>query len=272
MLGLVGAGGIAPGVAPSLVGLDAQIAPHLRVEPLGEPFRRLDTQAVDVQLLGELAVGFELLDQLGHLGADCHALEGDDVALAGTEIVQRPEEVGEADPVVLWLAREDQPLQLTLRILSVEDDQLVPVGGAGEVAEPGSRMQVVLLSPHPLEARSKALLAVVALHDPPPLLALLAAAAPVELEEDVAVEVGEDVVEVDLDLAHAPGRAAPGSARQSGRQSERCRRWSGGASSTTTGLSRSSLASERIRSTSEARASSSISSSIVSSPAKASLQ
>jgi hypothetical protein len=46
----------------------------------------------------------------------------------------------------------------------------------------------------------------VALDDPAPLLALLAAAAPVQLEEHVAVEVGVDVVQVDFDLTGAPER------------------------------------------------------------------
>ncbi len=102
-------------------------------------------------------------------------------------------------------------------------DQLVAVGVAREVAEPRARVQVVLLAPHALEPRREALLAVVALDDLAPLLALLAAPAPVELEQHVAVEVGVDVVEVDVDLAHAPERrlgdrrrrCAPASARES---------------------------------------------------------
>ena len=104
------------------------------------------------------------------------------------------------------LAREDQPLELALGLGGVEDDQLVAVGGAREVAEPDPRAQVVLLAPHPLQLRREALVAVVALDDPAPLLALLAAPAPVQLEEHVTVEVGIDLVEVDLDLARAPER------------------------------------------------------------------
>ncbi len=64
-------------------------------------------------------------------------------------------------------------------------------------------MQVVLFAPHPFEAGDEALLAVVALDQLPPGLALDAFAAPVELEQHVAVEVGIDVVEADLDLADA---------------------------------------------------------------------
>ena len=97
---------------------------------------------------------------------------------------------------------EDQALQLDLGVLGVEDDQLVAVRVAGEVAEPRLRVQVVLLAPHPFEARHEALLLVGALDQFAPGLALDAFAAPVQLEEDVAVEVGVDVVEVDLDVAH----------------------------------------------------------------------
>ena len=67
-------------------------------------------------------------------------------------------------------------------------------------------------------------------------------AAPVQLEEHVAVEVGEDVVEVDVDLPRAPeGRLGIGS---SVRAAERTlSSVTGGPSSITTGFSRSCLAS-----------------------------
>ena len=77
----------------------------------------------------------------------------------------------------------------------------------------------------------------------PPLLALDAFAAPVELEQHVAVEVGVDVVEADRDLAHAQvgrgrdrvvGLRLGADARVGDRRHP---------SSTTTGFSRSALAS-----------------------------
>ena len=77
----------------------------------------------------------QLLDQLGDLGPDGHALQRHD-ALAG---VGRAEEVGQADAVVLRLPREGEPLELHVRVLRVVDDQLVPVGVAGEVADLGLR-------------------------------------------------------------------------------------------------------------------------------------
>src|SRR5207344_971412 len=105
----------------------------------------------------------------GHLRPDGDALQGDDVAFAALE---RPEEVGEADPVVLGLAREDQPLELALGVLGVEDDQLVARRVAGEVAEPRPRLKVVLLAPHPLQPRREALLFPIALDQRAPGLAL----------------------------------------------------------------------------------------------------
>src|SRR5205085_2385046 len=111
----------------------------------------LDAEAVDEQLLRELAVGLERGHQLRDLVAGCDRLDRDDVGLPGRE---RAVEVGQADPVVPWLAREYQALELPVaRRLGVPDDQLVAVGVAREVAEQRSRMQVLLLAPHPLKAR-----------------------------------------------------------------------------------------------------------------------
>ncbi len=90
--------------------------------------------------------------------------------------------------------------------LRVEHHQLVAVGGRGEVTEPRAGLQVVLLAPHALEPRREVLG-----HEPLPFLALHAAPAPVQLEQDVAVEVGVHVVQVDVDVAHAPeGRLGHG--------------------------------------------------------------
>src|SRR5262249_21161803 len=74
----------------------------------------------------------------------------------------------------------------------------------GEVAEPGLRVEVVLLPPHPLQSGREALLLGGPLDKLAPGLALDSPAAPVQLEEDVSVEVGEYLVEGDRDLAHAP--------------------------------------------------------------------
>ena len=67
------------------------------------------------------------------LGPDRHDLQRDDVALASRR--SRPEVVGEAEPVVLgWRGKTRRPSSRS-RSLRVEDDQLVAVGGAREVAE-----------------------------------------------------------------------------------------------------------------------------------------
>ena len=271
MLGLVRAGGVAPGVAPALVEVDAEPAADLGVQPLGQALGGLHAEPVDEELLGELAVAPRAASissvTSGPTVTPCSA------TTSRSPGVERAVEVGQADPVVARLAREDEPLDLALGVLGVEDDQLVAVGVAGEVAEPRPRAQVVLLAPHPLEPRREALLAVVALDDPPPLLALLAAPAPVQLEEHVAVEVGEDVVEVDRRPRARPRTAARGSGRRCAPPSARESSVTGGASSTTTGFSRSCLRLVAdLRRPAPRAPRSSTSASIVSRPWKASLQ
>src|SRR3954469_15093178 len=91
--------------------------------------------------------------------------------------LDRLEEVGQADAVVLGLAREDEPLELAVRLLRVVDDQLVPGGVAGEEAEHAPRPDPLgLLGPQPAERRVERLLEQLV-----PRLALHAAPAPVEL-------------------------------------------------------------------------------------------
>src|SRR3954447_13507417 len=60
VLGLLRARRVAPGVAPPLVGRDAEVLAHARVHPLGHALGGLDAEAVGEELLGELAVGLEL--------------------------------------------------------------------------------------------------------------------------------------------------------------------------------------------------------------------
>ena len=112
MLGLLGARRVAPGVAPALAAPDAELAAHLRVQPLGQALGRLHAEPVDEELLGELALGLEARHQLGDLVAGGHRLQRDDVELVA---VPRAEEVGQADAVVLRLAREDEALELRRR-------------------------------------------------------------------------------------------------------------------------------------------------------------
>src|SRR4029079_4246254 len=97
--------------------------------------------------------------------------------------------------------REDEALEDGLAVVRVEDDDLVALAVAGEVAEHRARAQVVGLAPHALQARAEVLG-----DELLPRLPLDAAPAPVELEEDVGVEVVEDGVHVGLDLAPAPER------------------------------------------------------------------
>ena len=81
VLGLLGHRGVAPGVAPALRGGDAEHRAGLVVQPLGQALGGLHAEAVDEQLLGELAFGLELGHQLGHLRAHGHRLHRDHVQL-----------------------------------------------------------------------------------------------------------------------------------------------------------------------------------------------
>ena len=153
VLGLLGARGVAPA---SSAGPGSGAIPSSRrtrrVEPLRHPLGGLDAEAVHEQLLGELAVGLELRHQLGHLVAGGHRLQRDHVELAGA---QRPVEVGEADAVVAcgWRGNTSRSSSALAGGVRVPDDQLVAVGVAREVAEQRARMQVGLLTPHPLQPR-----------------------------------------------------------------------------------------------------------------------
>ena len=67
MLGLLGTGRVAPRVAAALAGVDAQVRADARMVPLGQALGGLDSEAVDEELLGELAVLLELPDPLRDL-------------------------------------------------------------------------------------------------------------------------------------------------------------------------------------------------------------
>src|SRR3954452_12716587 len=130
------------------------------MQPLGETLCSLHAKAVDEELLGELSFALQALDHVCHLRPYRHTLQGDDIPFAR---IERTVEIGEADAIVTRLARESEALELLLGIVGIENHQLIAVGVAGEVAEPGSRIKVVLLTPHTLEARGEALVLAVAL-------------------------------------------------------------------------------------------------------------
>src|SRR4029453_11528608 len=96
--------GVAPGVAAALAGRKTQVGARLLMQPLGRALGCLHCEAVYEEALAVLAFGFELLAERGRLVADGYCLQGDHVALPG---VERSEEVGQADAVVLRLARRD---------------------------------------------------------------------------------------------------------------------------------------------------------------------
>ena len=92
-------------------------------------------------------------------------------------------------------------VSLGLAIVGVEHDDVVAGRVAGEEAEQRARVQVGLLFPHALQARAEVLGEQLL-----PGLAFDALAAPMELEQDVRVEVRVDLLEIDGDLFHAPER------------------------------------------------------------------
>ena len=151
------------------------------------------------QLLRELPVGLQRRHQLGHLVAGGDSLERDDVDLGADRTV----EVRQADASVPGLTGEHQPLQLTrvggVEVLRIPDDQLVAIGIAGKIAQERTRAQVVLLGPHPLQPGLE-----VVTQQLGPLVALDAAPAPMQLEQDVRVQVGVDLVERHLQFTGAP--------------------------------------------------------------------
>src|SRR5207302_9215469 len=107
-------------------------------------------EAVDVELLRELALALQALDRLGDLGTGGDGLDRGDVALAG---VEGAIEVGQADAVVPGLAREDEPLELAFPVVRIEHDQLVALRGDREVPEQRPWLQEVLLLPEAPEHR-----------------------------------------------------------------------------------------------------------------------
>ena len=131
---------VAPRVAAALADVDPEVVAHAPVQPLGQALGGLHAEAVDEELLGELALGLELGHQLGDLVADGDGLQRDDVELAG---VLRAVEVGQAEAVALGLARAGEALEHRLAVLGVEHDDVVALGVAGEVAEQRARVQVV---------------------------------------------------------------------------------------------------------------------------------
>ena len=118
---------------------EAELGTHARVPVLGERLGQLDGQAVQFEVV---AVGVGL-EELGGLladpGADGDDLEADDVGLAG---LLRAEEVGQAQPAAAALAREGEAGALVA--LLVQEDQVVVLGDAGEVAVDDGRFEEVV--------------------------------------------------------------------------------------------------------------------------------
>ncbi|CAB5035560.1 unannotated protein [freshwater metagenome] len=166
------------------------------MDQFGQSFCSLNSKAVDEKLLGVFAIGLKLRHQFGHFRARGNCLQRDDVELAG---VLRAVEVGDADAVVPGLAWAYKSRQHGLAVVGVEHDDLVALRIAGEVPEQGARAQIVLLCPHPFQTRPK-----IVVEQLGPGVTLDAAAAPVELEEDVRVEVVVERVHINRHFLNSP--------------------------------------------------------------------
>jgi hypothetical protein len=82
------------------------------VQPLGQPLGDLHAEAVHEELLGELAVGFELGHELGDFLADGDRLQGDDVELSA---LARAEVVRDAQAVALGLPGSHERVSSVVR-------------------------------------------------------------------------------------------------------------------------------------------------------------
>src|SRR5262249_54916004 len=76
VVGEVGAGGVAPGVAFALVGGEVEGGAEALVGVFGEAFGGLDGEAVAEEALGVFAGGLEAFGAVGGVGADGDDLEG----------------------------------------------------------------------------------------------------------------------------------------------------------------------------------------------------
>jgi hypothetical protein len=169
------------------------------VTPLRERLGRLDgetVQEVAARVLALLAPAFR---ELSRPGADGHHLESEDVPL-------RRDVVGQAEVRRVGAPRKRE--SPSLRPVLVEDDDVVPLGAAGEVASQDPGLEPALAHRLPLELLEERLELLAQ-----ELLAvdLPAANPPRQREQGLPIEERKDLREVHgLDLPRAP----PGRLRQ----------------------------------------------------------
>ncbi len=85
----------------------------------------------------------QLTGAMRHLDAHGHAVEAHDVALARPDAA---EEVADATALPARLPGEREPFELSILVFGIEDDQIVTVAVAREVAVDDLRTQDVLVA------------------------------------------------------------------------------------------------------------------------------
>ena len=179
---------------------DVHLAADPLVPELCEALGRLDPEPVEVEIV-VVAIGREeLLAELRRAGAHRHHGHRDHVALLRLD---RAEEVGDAQRLLVELPREGDPQRLAL-VVGVVDDQVVVVGLAGEVAVDDLRREELVarrpLAPDPELGLGLTLDEGVVLG----LAQRAAAVLPLADEERLLVDVAEDLAEIELLRADHP--------------------------------------------------------------------
>src|SRR5947209_7564679 len=175
-----------------LLGGKPEFAADALVDVFGEGFGHLDRQPMQIEVILVSVVGEPFASRLRGAPAHRHKLESDDVALG---IVDISEEIGDAEPALLVLARKGEARDLALpsslgRV--VEQDHVIAFGGAAPIAVGGLRHQDVLANRDVANAREDR----TELLFRPRLVfgegAALFPVAPLELVEHALVEIGHD--------------------------------------------------------------------------------
>src|SRR5436305_13606360 len=94
-----------------LLGGKPEFAADALVDVFGEGFGHLDRQPMQIKVILVAVIGKPLPSRLRGAPAYCHKLESDDVALG---IVDIAEEISDAVPALLVLAREGEARDLAL--------------------------------------------------------------------------------------------------------------------------------------------------------------
>jgi hypothetical protein len=180
----------------------------MRLCRYSEGLGHLDREAVQIEVILVAVLREPFARRLRGAPPHRHDLQGDDIAFVAGDIA---EEIGDAEPAFIVLAREREAGQLAFAIGIVED-HVVAFGGARPIAVGGLRHQDVLADRDVENAPQYRAQFVLGLF---PVLGEGLAVRPVtplELVEHALVERGHDRLPAPGRSSAAPRRAAPGPA------------------------------------------------------------